>query len=326
MELYEKIYEYRKNNNWSQEELAEKMEVSRQTVSKWESGKTIPELNKLIKLSEIFNVTVDELVKDSVKVSEEKKESKHYKKIGKKLFIILLVILLVLIILFILNIERRKRIIHGIADQYKNVFQNVGETRGGLVVEDSIKVDMNNTEEIRRESLYCVTEDGKRLVKVTYYDDEYHENAIEEVYIDLNKEIGMDHYADVIKVNLKTFEKEVIKDYEFISSIKKATSSINDWYGFICAYDVLYGEKELAFDFNNKFINYRNRYYGWANDSIGKSAIKDKIWLTVDGEEHVSLSFEKYGNDIKDTREQIRIHITANYSPVEAEVEIPDFN
>ncbi len=69
MELNEKLYELRKKNNWSQEDLAERMEVSRQTISKWESGKTIPELNKLVKISEIYEITLDELVKETT--SEE---------------------------------------------------------------------------------------------------------------------------------------------------------------------------------------------------------------------------------------------------------------
>jgi len=82
MKLNEKLYEYRKNKNWSQEELAERLEVSRQTVSKWESGRAIPELNKLIRISEIYNVTVDELVKDSVEIDEEQhRKVNKFKKI-----------------------------------------------------------------------------------------------------------------------------------------------------------------------------------------------------------------------------------------------------
>ena len=68
MKLNDKIYEYRKIKRWSQEELAEKLEVSRQTVSKWEVGKAIPELDKLIKLSEVFGITVDELVKEEIEI------------------------------------------------------------------------------------------------------------------------------------------------------------------------------------------------------------------------------------------------------------------
>ena len=61
MNLNEKLFELRKKNGWSQEELAEKLDVSRQTVSKWESNNAVPELEKLIKLSEIYNPTDNEV-------------------------------------------------------------------------------------------------------------------------------------------------------------------------------------------------------------------------------------------------------------------------
>ena len=62
MELYEKLYELRRASGMSQEELAEKLGVSRQAVSKWESGATQPELSKLIELSNIYQVSVDALL------------------------------------------------------------------------------------------------------------------------------------------------------------------------------------------------------------------------------------------------------------------------
>ena len=54
MILADKIIRLRKKNGWSQEELAEKMNVSRQAVSKWEAAQTIPDLEKLMKLSSLF--------------------------------------------------------------------------------------------------------------------------------------------------------------------------------------------------------------------------------------------------------------------------------
>ena len=66
MILAEKIIKLRKQNGWSQEELAAKLNVSRQSVSKWESGASIPDLNKIIKLSEIFAVSTDYLLKDEI--------------------------------------------------------------------------------------------------------------------------------------------------------------------------------------------------------------------------------------------------------------------
>ena len=62
MILAEKITEERKKNGWSQEELADKLGVSRQAVSKWESAGSIPELQKIIQLSELFNVSTDYLL------------------------------------------------------------------------------------------------------------------------------------------------------------------------------------------------------------------------------------------------------------------------
>ena len=65
MALSEKIIKLRKQNGWSQEELAVKLNVSRQSVSKWESAASTPDLDKIIRLSEIFGVSTDYLIKDN---------------------------------------------------------------------------------------------------------------------------------------------------------------------------------------------------------------------------------------------------------------------
>ena len=66
----DKLIRLRKQNGWSQEELAEKMNVSRQAVSKWESAQTVPELEKLLQLSNLFGVTTDYLLKDELEQEE----------------------------------------------------------------------------------------------------------------------------------------------------------------------------------------------------------------------------------------------------------------
>ena len=70
MILAEKITALRKRMNWSQEELAEKLDISRQSVSKWEVGATIPDLDKILKMSEIFGVSTDYLLKDEMEETE----------------------------------------------------------------------------------------------------------------------------------------------------------------------------------------------------------------------------------------------------------------
>ena len=64
MILGEKIAQLRRKNGWSQEELADKMGVSRQAVSKWESNQTTPDLERILRLSSLFGVTIDYLLKD----------------------------------------------------------------------------------------------------------------------------------------------------------------------------------------------------------------------------------------------------------------------
>ena len=64
MKLSEKIYALRTARGLSQGDLAEKLEVSRQSVSKWETGQSVPDLDKIIKLADLFGVSVDELVRE----------------------------------------------------------------------------------------------------------------------------------------------------------------------------------------------------------------------------------------------------------------------
>ena len=66
MIMAEKITMLRKRNGWSQEELAEKLGVSRQAVSKWESGASLPDLDRMVKMSQLFCVSTDYLLKDEI--------------------------------------------------------------------------------------------------------------------------------------------------------------------------------------------------------------------------------------------------------------------
>lgn len=70
MILADKIIRLRKKNGWSQEELAEKMNVSRQAVSKWEAAQTTPDLEKILQLGNLFGVTTDFLLKDEIDCEE----------------------------------------------------------------------------------------------------------------------------------------------------------------------------------------------------------------------------------------------------------------
>ena len=70
MSLGQNIYNLRTGREMSQLELAEALGVSRQSISKWETDASVPELEKLIKLSELFGISLDELVKDGINTAE----------------------------------------------------------------------------------------------------------------------------------------------------------------------------------------------------------------------------------------------------------------
>ena len=70
MILADKIILLRKKSGWSQEDLAEKLNVSRQSISKWEGAQSVPGMDKILQLSEIFGVSTDYLLKDSIELEE----------------------------------------------------------------------------------------------------------------------------------------------------------------------------------------------------------------------------------------------------------------
>ena len=66
MILADKIIQLRKKQGWSQEELAERLDVSRQSVSKWEGAQSTPDLNKILAMAELFGVSTDYLLRDDM--------------------------------------------------------------------------------------------------------------------------------------------------------------------------------------------------------------------------------------------------------------------
>ena len=77
MKFCEKLQKLRKEKGYSQEQLADLLDVSRQSVSKWESGTTYPEMDKLLSLCKIFDVTLDDLTNDEISDKTIKEKSKN---------------------------------------------------------------------------------------------------------------------------------------------------------------------------------------------------------------------------------------------------------
>lgn len=98
MEIGKKIMELRKKNGLSQEELAEKVGVARQTISKWELGETAPDLKQSKELSKIFNVSLDELTDNDIKNILVEKTSNTEKLAGLILKLIRVIVLLLILL------------------------------------------------------------------------------------------------------------------------------------------------------------------------------------------------------------------------------------
>ena len=106
MTLGEKISALRSKHNMSQGDLAEKINVSRQSISKWETDASVPELDKLVQLSELFNITLDELVKGdaTVEIKEEPVQIVTQKGIGTRKLTGLILLCFGLLVILIFTI------------------------------------------------------------------------------------------------------------------------------------------------------------------------------------------------------------------------------
>ncbi|MGN1406438.1 MAG: helix-turn-helix domain-containing protein [Erysipelotrichaceae bacterium] len=98
MEIGKQIRNYRMSFNMSQEELCEKIYVSRQTLSSWENDKSYPDINSLVMMSEIFGVSLDELVKPDIVSIKQEIDSDEYKEFLKNtnVFGVLFILLIIL--------------------------------------------------------------------------------------------------------------------------------------------------------------------------------------------------------------------------------------
>lgn len=101
LELVEKLQKLRKDNNLSQEQLAEKIGVSRQAISKWERGEATPDSDNLICLAKIYNISLDELIssKENNNMNEESKKTKLMKIKDYVLVALLFIVTIIYLIL-----------------------------------------------------------------------------------------------------------------------------------------------------------------------------------------------------------------------------------
>ncbi|MFW3588922.1 helix-turn-helix domain-containing protein [Vagococcus fluvialis] len=102
MDIANKLKNKRKEHNLTQEQISQKLHVSRQTISNWETGKSVPDIYNLVELSNLYDISLDELIKEDIVMMKELKKENKVKKMINKLIMISGVGVLILAISFIL--------------------------------------------------------------------------------------------------------------------------------------------------------------------------------------------------------------------------------
>ena len=100
LELYTQIKKYRTSMNISQEELAENVYVTRQTISNWENNKSYPDIHSLLLLSTLFNISLDQLIKGDIEIMKEEINKDGLQKFNRDgaIFTLLLVLIIVSVV------------------------------------------------------------------------------------------------------------------------------------------------------------------------------------------------------------------------------------
>lgn len=210
MNFNEKLIELRKKAGLSQEDLAEKVNVSRQSVSKWESGQSTPEMDKLIVLSNIFNISLDELVgkeqpnkKENVKVINKESNKKH--KILKVIAIIIIIYFVVFAFKFIL-FTRHELIIDSFSENNYTIMESI-INHDDTLPENPSYINVN------------ITKIGNRYIETQYNTQDCSGNPSRITYIELDKKVSYQMIYDqninkyVIDDGLIAYSEEEKNEY-----------------------------------------------------------------------------------------------------------------
>ena len=289
MKFSEKIIKIRKENGLSQEEFGNKINVSRQAISKWESEQSQPEIDKIKEISKVFEVSIEYLLNDELENDNTKKTSKfNKKKFGK----CLIKVTIVLIIIYLLYSSYKFIILY---KRYKNI-QNIADNElyvGSLTnyYEDKITKDKSkSTTHIIRKDNVCTFEifledEGnsiwyqnkeKELAILLVYD-----NEIQKYVYDKESSIQYSEYSEMLlpysrkEIYMNDFPEPNVLTYEPIL-VQILRVSINP--------TILVNNKQIKYF-------YRDGYRVTKNNEIGEYEESYKTY-TITDEEEVTEVFE----------------------------------
>lgn len=248
MKFNEKLMELRKKEGLSQEELGYKLNVTRQTVSKWELGQTTPEMDKLKEISKIFNISVDELINEAEVVNETKTKIENQpivdtddNKKEKNMKIIIIGALVIVIILIVVKIataipifnkvndtvnetaNSSKNIIERVIDFFDKIINYMGNTDMENTGTEVTPLDPNDFSEEMKDM------EDKKEVTLFNFSLENDSGTQKGIFV-------KNTLDDIIKSNKKNERKITLKynetetqDTEEIKNLKSSFEDFNDY-------------------------------------------------------------------------------------------------
>lgn len=224
MNFSEKLYELRKKEGLSQEELAEKVNVSRQTISKWEMGQSAPEMEKLIALSKLFNLSIDELVGNDVTNEKETKPQEDEKTKKRNIFfkilmVICIIYFIICVIKFIL-LTRQVLITNSINEENYSIHKFIVNTDDAFP-DKSLYINM-----------FIEKIDNKYIMKIYNTIDAlgnpsiitYMELDNKKAYqLDFSGEIKKYVVSNIVEGYSEERKEEFFKDYNYSEALKESS-------------------------------------------------------------------------------------------------------
>lgn len=266
MKFSEKLIELRKKEGLSQEELGYKLNVTRQTVSKWELGQTTPEMDKLVEMSKIFNISVDNLINESEistnanpVIEDQPIENKTREKNIKIIIIAVLILVTVLIgvklFAAVSSMNNAKDISKDTIQKSENIFEKIFsifdkqtdniekiQDNAQNIIEDT-KDKMDNTQNIIEDTKNKMDDTSKEI------DIDKFNNSIE-IYNGTNIGQGTKLLLDRIITSNKTEERKIT--VKFLETETQEETKIKEMKRSIETFD----NYEVTFEYDEDgFIN-----------------------------------------------------------------------
>ncbi|MBQ7409889.1 MAG: helix-turn-helix domain-containing protein [Clostridia bacterium] len=333
MKFNERLLDLRKKNGWSQEELGEKLDVSRQTISKWESGQTTPELEKLRNLAKLFNISVDELINEDEPVEEnniEKDEFLNTEKISKKkrskIKTLLIYMFVVIFIFYIVLVIYRYNIIIKISESFWNIIME-SNNNGYYMEKRTFGEKFNVGDPMTREEHYyynnwfdtTVAEENEiGRVKIKKYTDSLL-NSDKLIYVD-NIWINSDERSIVTEFDETNKTYKRINNYEYLSYAYIIMAEYENTFNALDFYEDWPNYLRYALDLRIDIFEIDEGYY-ISNERINAPKQENHCYMIINDSR---IIFEKvdYDTNMKANYDVTRYKLRLGTS--EEEVSFPD--